>query len=298
MAGASSVNYMIAVRTLCEFTAKQGDLDLRFTPSPTAQEGIAGHAVVTGRRKNGYQPEVSLSSEYKQLTIRGRADGYDPVANRLEEIKTYRGKLESVPENHRHLHWAQLKMYGWMQCLRLGLSKIELALVYFDVGSQCETVLCETQSAEALKQHFETQCEHFLTWAQQEMAHRTTRDEALANLRFPHAEFRVGQRQLAETVYKGVSNGRCLLAQAPTDIGKTIGTLFPMLKACPSQTLDKVFFLAAKTSGRRLALDALTTIRQTDSLPLRVLELIARDKACEHPDKACHGESCPLVLQL
>lgn len=29
--------------------------------------------------------------------------------------------------------------------------------------------------------------------------------------------------------------------------------------------------------------------------PLRVLELVARDKACEHPDKACHGESCPVA---
>ena len=26
-----------------------------------------------------------------------------------------------------------------------------------------------------------------------------------------------------------------------------------------------------------------------------MLELQARDKLCEHPDKACHGESCPLA---
>jgi Rad3-related DNA helicase len=30
-------------------------------------------------------------------------------------------------------------------------------------------------------------------------------------------------------------------------------------------------------------------------LRLRVLELTARDKACEHRDKACHGDSCPLA---
>ncbi|EPN80695.1 Uvs006 [Pseudomonas syringae pv. actinidiae ICMP 19097] len=40
----------MAVRALCEFTAKVGDLDLRFTPSPTAQEGIAGHRTVASRR--------------------------------------------------------------------------------------------------------------------------------------------------------------------------------------------------------------------------------------------------------
>ena len=37
-----------AVRTLCEFTARAGDLDLRFTPAPTGQEGVAGHVVTAG----------------------------------------------------------------------------------------------------------------------------------------------------------------------------------------------------------------------------------------------------------
>ena len=55
------VNYQVAVRALCEFTAKVGDLDLRFTPSPTAQEGIAGHMSVVARRGSGYIPELPLS---------------------------------------------------------------------------------------------------------------------------------------------------------------------------------------------------------------------------------------------
>src|SRR5690606_13690293 len=84
--------------------------------------------------------------------------------------------------------------------------------------------------------------------------------------------------------------------QAPTGIGKTVGTLFPLLKAVPVGELDKVFFLTAKTSGRGVALHALRQIRSMDTdMPLRVIELVARDKACEHPDKACHGESCPLA---
>jgi DNA excision repair protein ERCC-2 len=35
--------------------------------------------------------------------------------------------------------------------------------------------------------------------------------------------------------------GHCLLCQAPTGIGKTIGTLFPILKAMATDKLDKVF---------------------------------------------------------
>ena len=292
------MGYVVAVRALCEFTAKQGDLDLRFTPSPSTQEGIAGHALVASRRHAGYQAELSLAGDHKELHVRGRADGYDPRNNLLEEVKTFRGNLADMPENHRQLHWAQVKVYGWLLCQTLELAEVQLALVYLDIGSQQETALTERFTAEALKGYFEAQCEKFLDWARQEMVHRAARDVALAALAFPHAEFRTGQRELAEAVYRSAARSHCLMAQAPTGIGKTIGTVFPLLKAAPRQHIDKVFFLAAKTPGRRLALDALALIGNNAPplpLPLRVIELVARDKACEHLDKACHGESCPLA---
>ncbi len=290
------MKYIVAVRALCEFTAKVGDLDLRFTPSPTAQEGIAGHTLVTSRRAADYQTEVSLSGDFGALHVRGRADGYDPTQNQLEEIKTHRGDLARMPDNHRQLHWAQLRIYGWLLCEQLVLQQLRLALVYFDIDSQTETVLTEDATAPILRQFFELHCGRFMVWAEQELVHRNARDAALTKLRFPHADFRPGQRQLAEAVYKANSSGRCLMAQAPTGIGKTIGTLFPLLKACPGEGLDKVFFLAAKTSGRRVALDALDLLTSSaPDLSLRVVELVARDKACEYPDKACHGDSCPLA---
>ena len=288
------MSYRVAVRALCEFTAKQGDLDLRFTPSPTALEGIAGHATVTARRGEGYEREVTLEGSYRDLCVRGRADGYDPTKNQLEEIKTYRGDLSRQPVNHRHLHWAQAKVYGWLVCQTRSLQSLNVALVYFDVVSQKETQLVETYSAEELRAFFETQCERFIAWAEQELAHRAERDQGLRSLTFPYGEFRSGQRQLAEAVYKAACTGTHLLAQAPTGIGKTLATLFPQLKAVPGQQLDKLFFLTAKTSGRQLALNALASLADPTT-PLRILELIARDKACEHPDKACHGESCPLA---
>ena len=290
------MSYTVAVRALCEFTAKQGDLDLRFTPAPSSLEGMAGHATVTGRRAKHYESEVSLTGEYRHLRVRGRADGYDPKRNRVEEIKTFRGDLQKMPANHRHLHWAQVKIYGWLLCQSRELASIDTALVYFDIGTQKETLLVETWSAEALQQYFEQQCERFIAWADQELQHRAARDAALADLNFPHTGFRTGQRHLAESVYRSAASGRCLMAQASTGIGKTIGTIFPLLKACPTQKIDKIFFLTAKTSGRQLALDAVDLIRaRTTRLPLRVLELVARDKSCEHPDKACHGQSCPLA---
>ena len=149
------MKYTVSVRALCEFTAKHGDLDLRFTPSPSAQEGIAGHNIVTSRRGADYLPELSLEGEYKLLSVRGRADGYDPVNNLLEEIKTFRGDLHTMAENRRNLHWAQVKIYGWLLCQERQLENINLAVVYFDVASLDETPLLQTFAANDLKLYFE-----------------------------------------------------------------------------------------------------------------------------------------------
>ena len=181
-------------------------------------------------------------------------------------------------------------------CQKLGLSEINLALVYFDIVGEGETLLSQPFQAVQLEAFFNQQCAVFLDWARLEMQHRQARNQAAQALAFPHATFRPGQRVLAETVYKAVSTGRCLMAQAPTGIGKTVGTIFPLLKALAPQQLDKLFFLTAKTPGRKLALDAAQVLYDSHpELPLRVLELVARDKACEHLDKACHGQSCPLA---
>ena len=284
--------YRVAVRELCEFAAKSGDLDLRFTPAPTALEGIEGHAHVAASRGSDYESEVSLSGQFEELLVRGRADGFDAARGRLEEIKTHKSSLARQPDSHRALHWAQLKVYGALLCAERGLNEVELALVYFNIGNEQESVFTERCKADQLQAFFEQLCGRFLGWARQELAHRNARDASLSALQFPFGDFRAGQRVLATAVYNAARARRVLLAQAPTGIGKTLGTLFPLLKAAPGQQLDKIFFLAAKTPGRQLALDAL---QHMPAPGLRVLELVAREKACEHPDKACHGESCPLA---
>ena len=292
----AAFKYVISVRTLCELTAKVDSLDQRFTPSPTALEGMMGHTAVTFRRDYTYQTEITLTGEYKNIFVRGRADGYDPNLNQLEEIKTFKGSLDRMPENHRQLQWAQAKIYGWLMCEERQLQTINIALVYYNVSSKDETLLVEEFTAEQLQVFFNQHCEKLQVWADQELAHRALRDAELTQLNFPHPEFRTGQRNLAESVYKAAKLERCLMIQATTGIGKTLGTVFPLLKAMPESKLDKIFFLTAKSSGRELGLNAIRTIQKSNpKLHIRTLELTSREKSCEHPDKSCHGESCLLA---
>ena len=291
--------YTVSVRNLCEFAAKSGDLDLRFTPSPTAQQGREGHALVASRRGPDHESEVSLSGEYPGLRVRGRADGFDAASNTLEEVKTFRGSLAALAPNHQALHWAQLRVYGWLMCQSRGLAGITLCLVYLDVATQAEHPLSEEATAPELEAFFQALCQRFLAWSRSETLHRARRDAALAALDFPQKPFRPGQRALAAGVYRACMQSQPLLVQAPTGIGKTIGTVYPALRAMPERGSDKLFFLTAKTPGRAVALEALASIcrmpAQAPVFPLRVVELVARDKACEHRDKACHGQSCPLA---
>ena len=103
--------YTVAVRTLCAFTAREGDLDQGLGFGPSAQEGIEGHQWIASRRGEHYESEITLSADHGALHVRGRADGYDPRLGRLEEVKTFRGDLDRLPAQRRALHWAQAVSY-------------------------------------------------------------------------------------------------------------------------------------------------------------------------------------------
>lgn len=290
------MNYHVSVRSLVEFTARRGDLDLRFTPAPTPEEGVLGHQIIAKRRPVHYESEVRLSGSYPGLDVSGRADGYDPIDNCVEEVKTYRSTLERIPENQRFVHIAQAKIYAWLLCQSRGLTDITVAVVYYHIITGEEDSQPETFTCEVLERFFNQHCEAFLCWAEAETAHRKRRNISLQALDFPHKNYRIGQKTLANEVYRAARDQRVLLAQATTGIGKTLATLFPQLRAMGEYNTDRVFFLTAKTPGRQLALDALHTLRRNSyDLQLRVLEYVARDKACLHKDKVCHGESCPLA---
>ena len=289
--------HKVSVRTLCEFAARRGDLDLRYTPAPSSEEGIAGHGAVQSTRGPRYQSEKPMAGQCGSLLVSGRADGWDPIKGRLEEIKTHRGDLSRVREAQRHLHRAQLRVYGALLCREEKRKDVELALIYYDLSKDKETPIIETATAETLWQELEQLCALYAGWAEQEQAHELARNQSLAALTFPFADFRPQQRALSETVYVNSVRSQSLLLEAPTGLGKTMGALFPALKAMPVAKQDRLFYLTSRNTARQVAIEAVQALSAAQAEPLRIrtLELVAKDHACEHPDKACHGDSCPLA---
>lgn len=287
---------VVTVRDLAAFCHRSGDIDHRFTPSPTGAEGVAGHQRVYRRRPESYRSEYPVEFRHTegdlQLLLRGRADGYDPGRALVEEIKTCRVNTGQIPEAVTRMHLAQARIYAAIIAGQQGHDEMEVLLTWFNVDSGRETTLSQHYSREELAGFLRESLARFSAWLATLAALRERRDASLSALAFPYGEFRRGQRQIAELVYKCIDQGAQLMVEAPTGIGKTAAALYPALKALATGKHDRVAYVTAKTVGRRAAEDTLQRFRQA-GLSLNALSLTAKDSICFSPGKACHGEDCP-----
>ena len=130
--------YQVSVRRLVEFTHRTGDLhsptEGRWIPRKLrAWEGSRAHRKLQKSRPDQYEPEVTLehtvSTGELTLQIAGRIDGIWRCddGTLLEEIKSVTSRWDYTADP---LHWAQIKIYAWMFCLKEPHEELELQLSY------------------------------------------------------------------------------------------------------------------------------------------------------------------------
>ncbi len=291
----------VTVGELVHFCARTGDIDHRFMPSPTGAEGVEGHQRIYRRRPHSYQPEFPVSgvceSEGVKLTISGRADGFDLAQGRVEEIKTCRVEPGGIPQAITQLHLAQARLYAALICEALALPELEVRLTWLHLDADREYPLTQQYGRAELDAFLQQCVDTYCHWCAWWTGLRREQDQALHDLRFPHDEFRTGQRELSELVYKCVDRAGQLMLEAPTGIGKTAAVIYPALKALATNKHDRVIFSTAKVAGRRVAEQTLETL-ETQGLVLRRLSLTAKDSICLSPGKACHAQDCPYAVNF
>ncbi|WP_187275828.1 ATP-dependent DNA helicase [Parahaliea aestuarii] len=291
-----SAEYSVAVRELAAFCFRAGDIDHRLRPSPEAREGIEGHQRLYRRRPESYQPEYAVDEVFQcgelALRLRGRADGFDPDARQVEEIKTCRVDPQLLPEALSRSHLAQARLYAALIARAQDLPELEVRLTWLHIDEDREYPLSQHYARAELEDFLHWALERFGAWLGQLHRQCRARDASLAGLAFPHGNFRAGQRDLAERVYKCVDRGGRLLLEAPTGIGKTAAVLYPALIALGQGKHERVVFCTAKRSGRRAAEQTLELFRAA-GYHGRALTLTAKERVCLSPGKACHGDDCP-----
>lgn len=290
--------FRLSVRDLVAFCHRAGDIDHRYTPSPTGEQGMEGHQRIYRRRPDSYICEYPLQYLHRQgditLQLRGRADGFDPATGLVEEIKTCRVDPASIPPEVSRLHLAQARIYAALIARERSLDELRVQLTWLNIDSDEEVPLLQSYSRDELQAFLDATLAAFADWLALLARRHRERQASLRRLAFPHGEFRRGQRLVAELVYKCIDQGGQAMLEAPTGIGKTAAVLYPALKALGESKHEALVFVTARTLGRRSAEDCLRLLA-TAGMVASSLSLTAKESICFSPGKACHGDDCPFA---
>lgn len=287
----------ISVRNLVEFILRRGSIDNRKKSSHTALEGAKIHRRLQKAAGDDYQKEVYLKTEVDldelTLIIEGRADGIFQKEEMyyIDEIKTSEIRFEDLDESQVELFFHQARVYGYLYSLANDLPEITLQLTYFQTTEELITRKTEYQSRQQLETFFQDLVAAYKEWVIFKENWRTVRNASLMALKFPHEQYRKGQRELAVAAYKTIRTKQKLFIEAPTGIGKTVSTLFPALKAIGEEEGERIFYLTAKTITRQVAQDALTAFAEVGG-ETKSVTLTAKDKICFLDETTCNPDQC------
>lgn len=292
----------LGVRELVEFTLRTGDLSNVSGSQNTALLGAQIHRRLQKQRGADYQKEYYLDQELtlneQEYLLHGRADGVTLTADQasIEEIKTSETVFDKLSDNTLTLYWAQVKIYAYLLMQKEpDLDEVTLTLTYFQTNTEEITQTDQTISREAATTFFQQVIDEYVTWLKFRSDLREQRDPTIHRLTFPFDHYRPGQRELAVAVYKTILTQQRLFAEAPTGTGKTISTLFPTIKAIGEGEIQRIFYLTAKQSTRRVAEEALD-LMATQGLKIKSITLTAKDKIRFPEEADLQPEENPYML--
>lgn len=283
----------VAIGEMVQMVLRGGDIDNRASARSRAEEGKRVHKQLQDAYGPGWEREVSFSKDLpsRQMRLQGRADGIFERRT-VHEIKSTRRVPEDWDTEGHEVHWAQAACYGWVLAEEERLDQVELLLTYYNERTKDRVDFKRTYTREALNAFVEDLLDRYGVWHRLQLDWVAVRDESLRATAFPHAGYRPGQRKLAAAVYTTIRDGRRLMVEAPTGVGKTISTLFPALKAMGEGHADRIFYLTAKAVARTVAEEAAQAMRRAGSI-VRSVTLTARDKICFTGESRCNPVDCP-----
>ena len=331
----------LGVKDLVYFACRTGDLHADAIAGPTAREGQLTHQKLQSLKTSTQQSEVSLKAtlaiENDSVVLGGRVDLVDIAAATPEiiEIKSTYVNPEHLAPSVLELHWAQLKVYGYLYSLS-GLpaeagSKQSDAETDTGAAAQsapgkeaketaeqsgrvlkgirlqlaCHNLLDEKTYRDSrefdvaeLSAFTKAAVHRYLQWYRQVEASRSKMRTSATAMDFPFPHFRSGQYQMAASVYLTIKNHSRLLCEAPTGTGKTISTLFPACKALAEGHASQIVYMTAKTSGRQAAFAAIGKL-QDAGLQATSLVIHSKVQACHCQNGTCERDQdgrCPRTI--
>ena len=294
----------ISVRGLVEFILRSGDIDNTGAgPSGTdvMLQGSRIHRKIQNSRGVGYEAEVPLKIripyEKYEILIEGRADGIftDPETDEVtvEEIKgTYR-KIDKMKEPVP-VHLAQAKCYAYMYLHTVpegaDLPEAGVKMTYVNMDDDSVRSFDSSYTRDELDEWFTDLVDRYRKWADLRIEWNEKRTASIRSTQFPF-DYRVGQKNLAVSVYQTILEEKKLYLEAPTGCGKTLSVLFPSVKAVGEKKADRIFYLTAKTITRTAPEEAFDIMRG-QGLKFKTVTLTAKEKICFLEKTDCNPIGC------
>ena len=290
--------HSVSARALAEFAFERGDLIPAARAAARMRDGVRGHQALQELLPASWRSEVPVSRDIpidgRILRVHGRADALyiDREVARVLEIKTTAKDPHTILKYDYPAHWAQGEIYAALFCLNEGVSRAEVRLTYARLDGRKQE-FTEEYNAWELEERLMAYAGPYLDWISRVDDWKEQSRPTLDSLPFPFDNYREGQREMAGAVYRAMRDGANALIEAPTGIGKTAASLFGALKALGKGHVTAIFYLTARTTGRRAAEEALDRMRKT-GLSLRSVTITAKEKCCLLEKVDCMG--CPHAI--
>ena len=288
----------LSVHKLVDFLLRTGDIDNRIYNSATMSEGTLIHAFYQARQGNNYISEYNLVERFNvadfEVILEGRADGIIDLGSTaiIDEIKSTIVPLEEYFNSQREWHLGQAKCYALMYAHEKNYSSVSIRLTYIHQVDKSQLIKTFDYLTSELEREVGHLLEEYIEFFQILFDRKVKRNESAEKINFPFGKFREGQKELAKYCYGVAQNGGILFAEAPTGIGKTVSTLFPCVKSFATTENEKIFYLTAKNSGKEMAFNTANLLIE-NGLEASSIEILAKDKVCFCPGKACNPDECP-----
>ncbi|WP_230198938.1 ATP-dependent DNA helicase [Geotalea daltonii] len=284
---------------------RKGSIEALSGYGRAAAEGQEIHLKVQKKRAKSdgsYRSEVAIGAEFQReefcFRVDGRMDGlFDTEPPKIEEIKStfnlseLARRLDNQPLDHPYC--LQLFSYGYFYWLRQGvIPELSFHLVSsrsadsLDLPLQLDITLYE--------QWLEERLDELVRETRLAEKRAARRRKMAAGFVFPFPDPRPGQIELMETIDQGMNEGKPMLIQAPTGLGKTVGVLYPVLKEALGRG-QQVIYVTPKNSQHSVAEDAVRRFHDTGS-HLKSLSITAKGKICFKNEPLCNPEFCEYAL--
>ena len=291
----------IPLRDFAVPSPRTGSIEAHSGYGRSAAEGQEIHVRVQKKRAKSdpsYQAEVPVSGLFDRGGYRFRVDGrmdgifrHDPPI--IEEIKTGFNIREMA---HRfaanpldHPYCLQLLTYGylyWREHRVLPSLSFHLASSRSSDSADLELPFDPPR----YEQWLELRLDELVAEASQAEKRAARRRKVASGFTFPFADPRPGQIELMHTVDRFMAEGRPMLIQAPTGLGKTVGVLYPVLKEALGRG-QKIVYVTPKNSQHSVAEDAVARFQKAGAR-LKSLSITAKAKICFQSEPLCNPDYC------